>query len=519
MTTSARFPSRRLIAPSLALALFGGLATVGAACDPIPVFHDPISPGAPAGVIEGTVTYSGPPPCTRDGGIVGGAVLLAFDTRLLPPPEGLGTSAASVASVPGEQIFDAIRDQLVFRDDGALWCPSFDAPNVTLSTTWSIGPLAPAAYQIRGFYDHDGNFDPLFSIKNLPTRGDVGGGAIANVTEVLLGGAPRYEEFGVGDLQPDGTYTMPPQGVKVSGATVSLALVLDTDRPTFHVSKLTNNTTYEAGDETAPTLPSDFKIAVYNALDPGNTENSFVRLDLSAGVREDEIDAASKPPFELAVSSPAPTILHTREDANRDGVIDDLDTIPDSDIVKSLFPLAIFSKLGDDGLAQTSPVVILQGVTLLGGLVPTAFAPADLHDRRPKTTVALRPAAICLPADPTVKGVLVTTSLTDGQGNLLVEDEPRLLEALGRQFGREFTVKVGCLPEGRYAMNLVYPTGQAWTVPNEAGVCGLGEAPSDDGLMCGLRARLSSQAVVLEVVPGAGDCDPTPPECLALGGG
>ncbi len=29
----------------------------------------------------------------------------------------------------------------------------------------------------------------------------------------------------------------------------------------------------------------------------------------------------------------------------------------------------------------------------------------------------------------------------------------------------------GCLPMGRYQINMVYPTGQAWTTPNEIGSC------------------------------------------------
>jgi hypothetical protein len=32
-------------------------------------------------------------------------------------------------------------------------------------------------------------------------------------------------------------------------------------------------------------------------------------------------------------------------------------------------------------------------------------------------------------------------------------------------------IAIGCLPTGRYGINVVYPTGQAWTVPNEAGSC------------------------------------------------
>jgi hypothetical protein len=33
----------------------------------------------------------------------------------------------------------------------------------------------------------------------------------------------------------------------------------------------------------------------------------------------------------------------------------------------------------------------------------------------------------------------------------------------------------GCLPTGRYQINIVYPTGQAWTTPNETGSCAAAE--------------------------------------------
>jgi hypothetical protein len=36
----------------------------------------------------------------------------------------------------------------------------------------------------------------------------------------------------------------------------------------------------------------------------------------------------------------------------------------------------------------------------------------------------------------------------------------------------------GCLPLGRYEINLVYPTSQAWTTPNESGACAAAEGSS-----------------------------------------
>ena len=64
-----------------------------------------------------------------------------------------------------------------------------------------------------------------------------------------------------------------------------------------------------------------------------------------------------------------------------------------------------------------------------------------------------------------------------------------------------------CLPTGRYAVNVVYPDGQAWTVPNESGEACLGDEGSTDyaRLKCTLQPRpiLYSQGTraVVEIVP------------------
>jgi hypothetical protein len=61
------------------------------------------------------------------------------------------------------------------------------------------------------------------------------------------------------------------------------------------------------------------------------------------------------------------------------------------------------------------------------------------------------------------------------------------------------------LPKGRYEINVVYPDGQAWTVPNEAGACSGDEGSTNyTGLTCTLKARpiLQSQGnrAVVEIV-------------------
>ena len=97
------------------LAAFLALSALGAvACDSPPIDQPRWLGGNspdPTGVIEGTVLYVGPrPTCDYDENgtptrIQGRIILTLFDVRLLPPPEGTGTSAASLITVPGARVF------------------------------------------------------------------------------------------------------------------------------------------------------------------------------------------------------------------------------------------------------------------------------------------------------------------------------------------------------------------------------------------------------------------------------
>lgn len=474
--------------------------------------------GGPQGVIEGTITYTGPLPCTEGGRIVGAAVVLGFDERKLPPPEGLGTTSASLAVVTGEALFSGVRGALTYSADGARACPE-PGSRVTVSAPFSLAPLAAGVYEVRGFYDLDGDFNPAFKIANLPSRGDIGGGAIENAAEVLAGQAPAYRRIGVGKHQPDGSWTIGEDGFRVSGVAMTLGLSLDLERPVFYgksvIDPLGKNT-----DPRRVTIPADLGLETYSQANPNATEESFVRWTFGAGVPEAEREAASARPFSFPLD--APSFMFTRQDANADGVLDAEDHVPDSTSVPSLYPLAMFQKLSDgDALtSQSDPTVILQGLTLFeSSLIATVFTAPDMAEARDEVTIALRPAVVCLDADdPSGPATLVSTHLTDSKGAMLVTDPDATLRRLKQQLGRDVAIAVGCMPQGSYSANLIYGTGQAWTTPNEAGACQPSERLSADGSACGSRARLDSQATTLVIGPPSDpaycEAHPVPDACL-----
>ncbi|MEZ4300898.1 MAG: hypothetical protein R3B70_38545 [Polyangiaceae bacterium] len=520
-THEAPIPRRAKAAALCALAL-AGLTS----CDEPEVFIPLQNISGPAGVIDGSVTYAGPLPCTKDGKILGAAVILAFEENLLPPPEGLGTTAASLDVVPGEVLFDGVRDKLAFAADGTLVCGNPLGETITVSGNWGVGPFAAGTYQIRGFYDKYGDFDPAFSISNLPTKGDIGGGAVDNATEVLEGAAPVYRSIPLGVPGEDGKLVIPEEGYRVSGVAVTLGLPLPLERPIFHASGVLD----ESGKNTDPkkvTMASDYQFEEFSAANPLATEKSFLRMKFAAGLPDDKLSKYNKtepqiakaPPFSLDLDDPF--LLYTRQDVNGDGQITSADHIPDSTLIPALFPVAVFVKL-NDGVrigSQAAPTIVLQGLTIYKNLVSTATAPADLNAPSSEIIVGVRPAVVCIDTnDPTKPGVLLTSHPDDTLGNLLIEDEDSVRVSLESLFNRPFSLAYGCLPQGEYSMNLVYDSGQAWTVPNEAGVCAASEEPADNGQTCGTRPRLPSQDVVLTIgAPNdASYCKshPTPPACL-----
>jgi hypothetical protein len=131
------------------------------------------------------------------------------------------------------------------------------------------------------------------------------------------------------------------------------------------------------------------------------------------------------------------------------------------------------------------PTHIDEGGTLVTPYFQSEFPPADKYD----VTTSIPPNVV----DP--NALLTNPQLTS------------LLKTVADP---------ACIPPGRYAINVVYATGQAWTVPNEAGHCAIGEGitlldSSGKPGSCGLKSRpvLTSQGTraVVEIT----DQDPNNP--------
>jgi hypothetical protein len=226
------------------------------------------------------------------------------------------------------------------------------------------------------------------------------------------------------------------------------------------------------------------------------------------------------------------------------------DTIPEG-LVPTLWPLVVLLKLEDDpnhtldpqsmviqGADGTKPLVIVQAITIAqarsgtGTLLPgdslldtVELPPGNLPNAsnvQDHVTVLLRPAALCLdPNHPDLGGTVVTpfqnglfppldnvdhaSSGTIFNPNIIANPQ---LSSLVSQSGQG--AYYGCMPTGRYQINVVYPTSQAWTTPNEIGGCAASEgstnATNDPGT-CSVKSRpvLRSQGTraVVEITPAA----------------
>ncbi len=615
----------------------------------------PNDPGArifpPSGVIRGTVVYQGPHPCSRNGHIVGNAIVLVFDRRNPPPPGGLATTAVNFGDVTGDRLF---ANEPRYQGDDMIYCPAGHGitGTITASGSFEIGPVAGGSYELQAFFDYTGDWLPEFKFRNLPEMGDIVGGDIDTADALKPGnvGNPNYQPVflpvdvgipqalgsganGLPDAIPD--YVIPPAGFVADNVTVTIGAPLTTTRPYFWPTGLQYNATtmqYDPIESSAQAAANPVPDALKNALEtpsdrdyayyvpvltmpqdiqvlappPPPTsavglaslaaavpkfESSFPHLKLLSGVPSNELSTAVSPsqPFHMQIpgnqSKNISVWAGSVFDPQKSQYVDQ--QIPEGNHIPFFWPAVVLSKLVDDyqpdanGSFHTldpasltaqgdpkNPVIVMLGITESAGTAPAdsllgaglpAFAnfpnppnPANYVDPqtgKPKAVtgqdhlnVILRPSVICFDtlfdaSNPDKRGTLVTPYLTGTSSDptnpepnqplvppdLLTNDDP------SRQAVKNLVsnVQQGCLPKGRYAINLVYPDGQAWTVPNEAGACSGTEGPTDyNGLTCTLKQRpvLLSQGnrAVVEIVgpqdPSnctrmSGKVPPTPPQC------
>lgn len=523
------------------------------------------------GVIRGTVTYIGPRPCSRNGHIVGNAVVLVFDRRNPPPPTGIATDAVNFVAVTGDVLF-ANEPRSIGKE---LSCPPA-TPLVTVSAPFAIGPLEGGSYQVSSFYDRRGRFWPTFKFRNLPEAGDYSGGYIDLDDARKNAANPNYQpiflpvDVGIpqgvptADEIPD--YKIGPNGYVADNITVTIGSVVPFTRPYFHpegaenVGEARTSDANPRGDPLAVpiiAMTQDVKVLAPPTTPTPETLNayqgSFRSLKLVWGVAQGEFETATATdgPFDLQLPAQPPRgngglLLFARGRS-----------IPENKAVPDLWPQIAFVKLADDPFRRNDPqslvyqgtpeesvvtgkpvrpVVLIQGITLdadslaktIAGPLPNGPSTAALRDH---VTALVRPAALCFdPRRVDVGGLLVTPHLTGRSADASETGDKPLFDASAVSQQRQVReVKRGCLPKGRYAVTLVYPTGQAWTTPNEIGGCARSEgdvSQKGDLFTCGVKTRpvLLSQGAraVLEIVsPRPEDeatCrdNPVPEECEKL---
>ncbi|MBX3201610.1 MAG: hypothetical protein KF894_25970 [Labilithrix sp.] len=535
----------------------------------------------PRGVIRGTVTYVGPPPCSRAGHIVGNAVVLVFDRRNPPPPNGLATGAVNFVAVPGDVLF-ANQPRTVADE---LFCPPATT-NIEASAPFAVAPVEPGSYVVSAFYDRRGRFWPTFKFRNLPEAGDLVGGYIdvedARLNAGNLAYQPIYRPVDVGIRQPGPAdeipnFTMGPNGYVADNIPVSIGRVVPFTRPYFHPRHIdpvtkTETSAEEIGEplrSPANTVADPLAVPILamtqdvHVLAPPSSptpqtlaayQEGFQSLKLVWGVARNEVDDATDPrqPFGFQLPALPPSGKGGLLVFARGG------SIPENPSVPALWPQVALVKLASDPERKTDlqslvvqgtreetlvtgkppgPLVVIQGITLfddslartIAGPVPAAPTTAALRDH---LTALVRPAAVCFdPRRVDLGGVLVTPHLTGRSADGSETGQRPLFDAkaiAAEPMVRE--VRRGCLPTGRYAISLVYPTGQAWTVPNESGGCSALEGSVRVGERVGSctgkpRTVLLSQGSrgVVEIIGpsqegiDSGICEefPVPPECQA----
>lgn len=236
---------------------------------------------APSGVIRGTLLYQGPRPCSSQGHIVGNALVLVFDRRVPPPPNGLANTAVNFLAITGDALF-ANEPRWGGND---LYCPTQHgySETITASAPFALSPLAGASYMIEAFFDTTGHFFPTFKFADLPEQGDVGGGTIDTAAALAaINQNPNYQanflpvDVGIPEALPAGAapgeipvYDIPDQGYVADNVQVSIGEVLTTTRPYFYPEGWLASTGTSNGTTTLALTRAQTSISAYSGPPTG----------------------------------------------------------------------------------------------------------------------------------------------------------------------------------------------------------------------------------------------------------
>jgi hypothetical protein len=220
----------------------------------------------PKGVIEGSMLYIGPRPlCTYVDGVateVMGRVLLTIIDNSNPlPPEGTASLPVDFLAVGGEDIFsldDCLPENATPADQMVVIMKSADF-------RWGDLPLAQVtgstiSYRIAGFYDQEGDFNPLFTVRQTNTRGDMAGAALENAQVAN----PQFKLVTFGSVQEN------PLGVKVTGIPITFGGFVQTEPPVFYVAD--GDMDAQAPAQVFPTTQIQLNLFSRSAADPMRVE-------------------------------------------------------------------------------------------------------------------------------------------------------------------------------------------------------------------------------------------------------
>jgi hypothetical protein len=465
----------------------------------------------PAGVISGTLTYSGPKPCTENGRVVGAANLLLFDVRNLPPPDGLATRSVRITVIPGSALFADIAPSLTYNADQSRWCPTSNE-RVTVSAPFTFAAVSGGRYQVRGFYDLVGDFNPAFKITTASAKGNISGGALLNATEAGGGATPVFAEVTVGAEQADGTFAVPPTGVHLRNVSVTFGKPIAHERPYFHVSKAyypvtsTDPAEQSRVEETPKVveIPADWHIA-YGPSEISSISGALLRLEFASTLPSADLTVAKAAPYRFRVDTGSAFDFYwdgaARVPGTKSAIL--------ADGLAAYGPSVVVSKLDDADpkrlTGQANPRVVSSAIVAREPSLTSLLGATPGTQTAPTVVAMLRPTLICI-TDPNKNGPahIITPFKQSLSDKPVVADEAGLtadVAALLRRDPAKTTFGEGCLLPGDYAVNVVYPTSQSWTLPNESGTCFGTEKPNEVG--CGTpevsRKLLATQSFVIRV--------------------